>query len=176
VVRYSQDIGFLRLGAFVYTGSERSEGLADDILIWGPDATVSLGNKAEVNLGYYRRTDSNPFFLTRCQATDYRCDAGASDPYEIATDAGMLEVLYYPQGAMGRWFFTGLVNWIESDRQALSLRLGEQDLENGYLDRYTTYTLGTSYVWKRNLRALAEYTWDAEAERNRFTLGVVTAF
>lgn len=175
-IRYSQVVGPLRLGGFVYLGEERSEGIADDIVVWGPDATVSLGGAAELNIQYLRRTDENPFFLSECAAGDARCDLGAADPFETSADAVLAELLYFLPGSGGRWVVSGLFNWIDADRQALSLRLGEQEDAVPYLDRYQTFAVGASYLWRRNLRAMGEAQWDVEREQARFTVGVVAGF
>jgi hypothetical protein len=175
-VRYSQDLGTLRVGGFVYSGEERSDGLGSDILIWGPDATIPLGANLEVNLQFLRRMDDNPFFLASCSPDDFRCDAGAEDPLETTVDAVLAEFLYFPRGQTGPWALTGLYNWIDADRQAIRLRLGEQDDARPYLHRYHTAAVGVSYLLRRNLRSLAEIQWDFEQERARFTAGVSAGF
>ncbi|MFQ5537999.1 MAG: hypothetical protein ACE5GJ_11185 [Gemmatimonadota bacterium] len=169
--RFSQDVGFVRLGAFAYTGLERSSGLESDILIWGPDVTLGLGSKAEVNAQFLRRTDDNPFFLDRCPAGEARCDASTGDT-QTTVDAFMTELILSPRGATGSWFFTGLYNRIRSDRPVFTVRQGEP----GLLDEYQTVGVGAHYVKARNLRLMGEATWDFERERWRFTAGVVTAF
>ncbi|MDH3223042.1 MAG: hypothetical protein OEO23_04935 [Gemmatimonadota bacterium] len=174
-VRYSQGFGRLRAGAFVYFGGESSGDLDSNSLTWGPDLSFSTGN-TEVNLQYLRRTDENPFFLDTCSPGDFRCVAADADPFETTTDGVLGEVIYSPKGPLGRWHFTGLYNWIETDRPALSLRLGEQNDPVPYLTRYQTAALGASYVMRTNVRALGEVMWDLELEQARFTLGFVTGF
>jgi len=171
-LRASHDFGRARVGGFVYRGWERSEGLTDDILVWGPDATVTLGPRVEVNLQYLRRTDSNPFFLEACPPGSVRCFPGRSDPFEITTDGVLAELLFFPEGQNGRWAITGLFNWVDADRSAVSLRVGEE----GLVDRYGVGSAGVTYMWARNLRLLGEAAWDLERDRARFTVGAVTAF
>ena len=171
-LRASQEVGPVRLGGFIYRGWERAEGLTDNILIWGPDATVHLGARAVLNLQYLRRTDSNPYFLTECEAGSGRCFPDRADPLEITTDGALAELLLFPGGANGSWTLSGLFNWVEADLDVVSVRVGEE----GPLDRYRSASLGASYLWSRNLRLLTEASWDFELERARFTAGAVTAF
>lgn len=71
---------------------------------------------------------------------------------------------------------TGLFNWVESDREVLSLRLGEQREGSGLLSRYRSFSAGVSYLMARNLRLLAEITLDPDGGSQRFVAGLVTAF
>jgi hypothetical protein len=175
-VRLSQDLGLFRLGGFFYGGTEKAEDLESTLRVWGADATVPLGTKTEVNLQYLYRSDGNPFFLDQCDPGDFRCASGASDPYETKVDAFLAEVILSPRGAAGKWFFTALYNFIDSDRPAFRLRLGEESRGVGYLDRYQTAAVGAHYVRARNLRFMAEVGRDFELDRTRFTAGVITAF
>lgn len=163
MLRLSQEVGPVRVGGFGYLGWEREEGATDRIRIWGPDATVPVGGGAELNLQYLRRTDSDPFF------------AGAAR--ERATvDAAFAELVWGPQGPNGRLWLTGLVNWIDADRPVVSLRLGEQEGAERFLERYLTAAVGASWLHRRNVRFLGEAGWDFEREAARLTTGVVTAF
>ncbi len=171
-LRYAHQLGGVRIGAFGYLGYERQEGRMDRSIIWGPDLSAALGPRLEVNAQYLRRTDTNPFFLEACGPDDPRCDARATDPLEVNLDGVMVELLFFPQGPAGRWVISGLYNYLESDRQALSLRLGEE----GFLTRYQSGALGATYLLKRNLRAMSEVGYDTELERARFVIGVVAAF
>lgn len=160
-LRLSQEFGPLRLGAFGYAGAEVEDGTTDRIRVWGPDATLSLGN-VEVNAQYLRRTDSNPLFAPAAE--------------EAAVDAAFAEGVWGPRGPAGRLFFTGLWNWIQADRPVVSLRLGEQDTEQEYLERYHTFSGGVHWLLARNLRLMGEATWDFERESARFTTGVIAAW
>lgn len=46
----AQTMGPIRVGAFAYFGREGSGDLRDNILIWGPDATIALRRGLELNL------------------------------------------------------------------------------------------------------------------------------
>jgi hypothetical protein len=158
----SQELGPVRLGGFGYWGRERAEGQTDRILIWGPDATLSPTKSMEVSLQFLRREDTNPLLVTD----------GASS----VVNSVFGEVVVGPLGADGRWYVTGLYNWIDADRPLLSLRIGEQDTSAGFLQRYHTASGGVHYLINRNVRLLGEAGWDLEREKPRFTTGVTLAW
>jgi hypothetical protein len=161
-LHFSQALGPVRIGGFGYWGRERAEGRTDRILIWGPDATLSPTRNVEVNLQYLRREDTNPLLVTD----------GASS----VVNSAFGEVVVGPVGAGGRWYVTGLYNWIDADRPLLSLRIGEQDTAAGFLQRYHTVSGGVHYLINRNVRLLGEAGWDLEREKPRFTTGVTLAW
>ena len=172
-VRLSQDLGLFRLGGYAYFGKEKlTDGLSSTVRVWGPDATIPFGPKVELNLQYLYRRDGNPFFLDSCAQDDPRCDFGAADPLKSVVDSYMGELLFSPQGAMGRWHLAGLYNRIEADRPLFTLRVGEP----GYLDMYESAGLTATYLRARNLRFMAEVQRDLHSDRTRLTAGVVTAF
>jgi hypothetical protein len=175
-VRFSQDLGIARLGGSYYGGTEAAGGLESSLAIWGADATIPLGNRITFNGQFLLRQDGNPFFLDSCGATEFRCNAGVSDPFETEVTSFMGEFFVSPDGAMGKWHFTVLYNLIESDQQVFRLRLGEQNRGVGYMDAYETLSFGTHYFKARNLRFMGEIGWDFVSERARFTTGVTTAF
>lgn len=151
-IRYTQDLGPLRVGGFGYFGEQRSNGFGDRIRMFGPDATLQLGN-VELNLQYLRRTDSNPFFQPLGPDTD--------------VDAAFGELVWSPAGAHGRWHFVGLYNWIDSAEPVFTLRVGEEDP----LAHYESVSGSLHYLVRRNVRLLAEVGYDADQERTRFTVG-----
>jgi hypothetical protein len=175
-LRLSQDVGPLRLGVFGYYGEERADGASSTIRIAGPDATLQLGTRTELNVQLLRRRDSDPF-LGGC-SVETPCPTGATAPFATRVDAALVELLFSPQGPGGRWALTGLLNWIEADDGApvVSLRLGEQAGEEGYLARYRSAGLGAHYLLRRNLRLLGEAQWDLEREQARLVAGFSTAF
>lgn len=158
---FTRSLGALRLGVFGYYGVEEgTDGVNDDILMVGPDATLALGRTGELNLQYLRRTDSNPLFLP-------------TPPVEEAVvDAAFAELILWPQGPAGRLFLTALYNHVESDGASFAVRLGEDSA----LQRYRAGSVGASYLLARNLRALAEVGYDVDAERFSFTTGVMAGF
>ncbi len=173
-LRISQELGPLRLGAFGYFGRERADGIRSNIRVFGPDATLQLGSAGELNLQFLRRTDGDPFFGSCSPAVP--CPGGATAPFATTVDAAMVELVWWPTGELGRWFVTGLANWIDADAPVVSLRLGEQDSEPGYLTRYRTTSLGLNYLLKRNVRLLGEGGWDFDRDQARLVTGFSLAF
>jgi hypothetical protein len=159
-LRYSQDIGPLRVGGFGLVGTEEADGIENRFTVWGPDATLALGPTLELNAQYLRRSDDDPFFGI----------AGA--PADTDVDGGFGELIWSPAWGDGRWYFTGLVNWLESDEPVFTIRQGEEDP----LDSYRTAAVGVNYLLRRNLRLLVEPQYDLERERARFTAGFTAAF
>ncbi len=155
--RVSQSLGPLRLGAYALYGPEDHGGLSNEVVVWGPDATVAAG-AFELNGQFLRRTDTRPFF----QGTDTK----------TTVDAVLGEVIWAPQGPTGRWFVTGLYNRVWADDPIFTVRQGEA----GPLDRFETGALSATWLLARNVRFLGETQWNFEQERARFTLGVVSAF
>lgn len=173
-LRISQALGPLRLGVFGYFGRERADGTRSGIRVFGPDATIQLGSAGELNLQFLRRRDGDPFFGTCSVETP--CPGGATAPFATTVDAAMAELVWWPSGELGRWFMTGLVNWIDADAPVVSLRLGEEDSEVGYLTRYRTSSIGLNYLLKRNVRLLGEGGWDFDRDQARLVTGFSVAF
>ncbi|MBN1885850.1 MAG: hypothetical protein JW876_10060 [Candidatus Krumholzibacteriota bacterium] len=152
LLRLSQGVGPVRAGGFGYLcKSVRGTGggnVDNEHYYWGVDGTVDAGEKFQVNAQYLQRHDDNPFFFS-------------VSPVGIDTKALMVEAILAPRGELGREFVTFLVNWIDSDIAGLD---------------YESYTLSFSYLLKRNLRLLAEGTYEAEDERTRLVGGFVSAF
>lgn len=164
--RLSQDAGPVRLGGFVYAGREEHSDNDNDILYFGPDATIALGTKAEVNVQYLRRQDDNPFF-----------QAVVPDD-KTTVDAAFAELLLFPDGQMGRTVFSALFNWVDADAPVFTIggvSLSDDPL-GGLLERYRYGAVGAHYMYRRNVRLLGELGWDFETERVRFVTGVSTGF
>lgn len=157
--RFSQGAGPVRLGAFGYYGRETVGDLDNEILWYGPDATVALGPRFELNLQYLRRTDERPFF------------SGTDEP-ETDVDMGFAELVWSPQGSAGDWFFTALYNHVDADRPLFSIRQGEE----GLLEQYRATALGANYMMARNLRLTSELQYDLELESFRWVAGFMSAF
>ncbi len=173
-LRFSQDVGPVRVGAFGYRGTEEADGVRNTISVYGPDATIPLGSIGEINAQYLRRTDRDPFYGS---CTPIRpCPGGASLPFSTKVDALLAEVLVWPAGPAGRVYFTGAYNWIKADQPVVSLRLGEQQSGSGFLQEYQTVSGGAHYVYRRNLRLMAELGYDFELSQTRLIAGTVIAF
>ena len=174
MLRISQDIGPVRLGAFAYRGYEGNGGARNAITMWGPDATIALGSMGEINAQFVRRIDRDPFLGT-CSASN-PCPGGMTVPFGTSVNSGFAEAILWPQGQTGRLFFTALYNWVDANRTVVSLRLGEQDTAAGYLSKYSTASAGAHYLLKRNVRLMTEAGWDLEREQLRLVFGTVLAF
>jgi hypothetical protein len=162
-LRYSQEVGAaVRLGAFGYWGLEGAEGRRDRIVMWGPDATIAGPAGAELNLQYVRREDSNPLLQEAASSTH--------------VDAGFAELIMGPAGRGSRAYATLLYNVVRASAPLISLRVGEQELGTGYLQRYETIAGGAHYLLHRNVRIMAEAGWDLELDRPRFTTGLTLAW
>jgi hypothetical protein len=157
--RLSQDLGTLRVGGFAYYGVETEDGTDSAIRMLGPDATFGLGPTVEVNAQYLRRTDQRPFFTE-------------DGPTDTSVDMGFVELVWSPQGATGRWFFTGLYNHVQSDAPVFTVRQGEP----GLLQRYRTAAVGGNYMFARNLRFTSELLYDLDREDARLVMGFMSAF
>jgi hypothetical protein len=161
-LRLSHDLGPVRIGGFGYFGRESAEGQTDRIVMWGPDATIAPARNVEINLQALRREDTNPFLVA----------GGAS----ATVNSAFAEVIVGPAGRSGRWFLTGLYNWIDADRPVVSLRLGEQQTAERFLQRYHSASVAAHYLLHRNVRLMGEAGWDLEQDRPRFTAGTTLAW
>ena len=173
-LRVSQDAGPLRVGLFGYYGEEKADGTRSRIRVLGPDGTIPLGTKGELNVQLLRRWDDDPFLGSCSPATP--CPGGATAPFATTVDAAMAEAIFWPRGPGGRWWVTGLWNYVDANAPVVSLRLGEQSQTPPYLTRYHTGGVGLHYVLRRNVRLLGESAWDFERDQARLVSGIVLAF
>lgn len=173
-LRVSQEAGRLRLGGFGYYGSEKSGGVTNATVVWGPDATITLGEIGELNALFLRRTDDDPFFGSCTPANP--CPGGATRPFGTAVSSAFVEAIFWPNGPTGRVFVSGLYNWVDSDKPVVALGVGESETAPGYLKRYQTVSGGVHYVFKRNVRMMLELGWDVERQRASLATGTIVAF
>jgi hypothetical protein len=158
-LRLSQSIGdHLSVGGFFYYGKEGKTvtdtiapgsptlHVANEITYWGPDLEVSSGGVA-LRAQYLMREDNNPFLAPLGQ--------------DVETEGLVAELVVAPHGDRSRHYYTLLYNQVDSDIDTLD---------------YESLTASATYLLARNLRLLAEYTRDIENERDRVTIGTVTAF
>src|SRR5690606_7442204 len=131
-------------------------GQRDGLYVYGPDATRTRGRRTELNAQYLRREDTNPLLTPGGPST--------------AVNSVLTELVLGPFGPEGRWYLTGLYNWVDADQPVLSLRLGEQSVGSGFIERYQTVTASAHYLLQRNVRILAEAGWDIERETPRFAI------
>lgn len=158
--RYSHSLGPVRLGVFGLYGRERANDISNEIVWFGPDASIALGAWGELNLQYLRRQDTRPFFDTP--------DA----PSDTWANSVLAELIWWPAGANGRWWVTGLWNWIDASDPIVSLRINEQ----AFVPKYNAIAADVSWLFWRNVRFTSEIAWDIERDGARFVVGVVSAF
>ncbi len=160
-VRINQGIGDVAsLGVYYYNGREESNlGIENEFYYVGPDVNIGVG-PIELTGQYLLRRDSNPLF------------AQSSD--EIETQGIVLELIYSPKLDRSRFYWTALYNRITSDLDDINKTvLGDYGVSPL---AYHTASLSGTYELSRNLRLLAEYTYDIEHESNRFVFGFVSAY
>ncbi len=151
--RISQDIGdFLRVGAFGYYGKEDlddgTDEFTNEVVMYGPDATLSYEDKLELNLQYLIRKDDQPFSPNVISG-------------KVETKGALAELIYMPDGDQSDWYAVGLYNWQDSDLA-------------GYKISKVTGHLG--WVLRRNIRLFIEATHDIEMEYSQIGVGFVSAF
>jgi len=161
VGRISQDIAdFLRIGVFGYMGNESlvksfnetSTGIENEVMMFGPDATIGYDDILELNFQYVMRQDK-PEFST---------DVGIGD--EVMTNAALAELVFMPNGDDSKWYGVGMFNWVDSDLELLN---------------YQAASLHLGYIFKRNMRMVTEVTYNMTDTDNSFaeiSIGIVTAF
>ena len=152
--RISQDVGEnIRIGAFAYHGKELQNAnafseLENTLLIFGPDITLSLNDKFELNLQYVQRSD------------DWSYKQNIVDQ-KIETKGAFAELIYTPEGDDSKWYAVGLFNWIESDIADLN---------------YKSLTGHAGYMLRRNLRLVSEVKYDMLNEYLQVGVGFISAF
>lgn len=158
--RISQDVGeHLRLGAMGYWGREvqqysnEIESFWLDNKLWmiGGDATITF-DPLELNLQYVERNDNDPLFYSSAEVGHIT---------NIGTRGAFAEMVYRPNGDDSKWYAVGLFNWIESDFSELN---------------YKTLSGHLGYVFRRNIRMVAEVNYDFAHEYAKFGVGFITAF
>jgi hypothetical protein len=145
-----QGIGPLNIGAFVYYGKEgplETINNANNISIYGPDVSIGSDN-FELNVQYLLREDDHARLVTQ-------------GGQKLESQGGFAEIIYLPKADQSKFIFSGLYNRIDSDDNTLD---------------YETATFSVSHMAARNLRILAEFTYDLLNEKPKFTTGVMAAF
>lgn len=151
-LRLSQSIGPVRVGGFAYLCNSvrlnAGRTVENKHHYWGIDGTLDVGDRLQVNGQFLERNDDNPFFFS-------------TSPVDIKTRGGIVEVIWAVHGSDGRPYVTFLYNYVDSELDILE---------------YRTETLSFSYLVRRNLRLLAETTFNEEEEIWRLVGGIVAAF
>ena len=143
----------LGFGFFGYFGKEELNVIGGPVInqavFYGPDLTLNMDEKLEINLQYLHRTDSKVF-----------TDTLLLD--DILTHGAIAEIIFAPQGDRSNWYYVGLLNWMESDLTEMN---------------YKTATFHTGYLLRRNVKLVGEYTRHFGGNNfGRASLGFVSAF
>jgi len=147
---------YVSMGFLGYAGRERNfSGLNyyfSDIRLFGPILNLDFDQHFMVNVQYIRRMDSYV----------YDTDAAGFIDNNI-TQGGYIEARYAPKGDMSKFYVTGLINWVDSDYDLLN---------------YKSATLNFSYILRRNVRLLSEYTYvnGEEGKYGKLSCGFMAAF
>lgn len=152
----SQPIGKgVNIGVMGYYGKERMyEGTNpyySNVKIFGPILNLDFNQHLIVNIQYIRRSDSKVY--------DEEALLFSND---VVTQGGYLEAIFAPKGDNSKFYLTGLLNWVDSDYTQLN---------------YKSATASLSYVLRRNVRLVSEYTYlSGEEEYGKLSLGFSAAF
>jgi hypothetical protein len=145
----------LSIGLMGYYGKERMyEGTNpyySNVKIFGPIINLDFNQHLMVNMQYIRRLDS--------QVYDEEALLFSTD---VVTQGGYLEAIFAPKGDKSKLYLTGLLNWVDSDYTQLN---------------YKSATASLSYLLRRNVRLISEYTYlNGEEDYGKVSLGFVAAF
>ena len=153
----SQPLGkSVNIGFLGYAGRERLfSGISyyySDIRLFGPILKLDFDQYFMVNIQYIKRMDSAVF--------DEEADAYIIDNI---TQGGYIEARYAPKGDMSKLYITGLLNQVDSDYALLN---------------YKSATVNLSYVLRRNVRLITEFTYlDGEdGKYGKLGCGFMAAF
>ena len=123
-----------------------------DVRLFGPILNLDFDQHFMVNVQYVKRMDSQVYDVEAAAYID-----------DNLTQGGYLEARYAPKGDMSKFYITSLLNWVESDYDPLN---------------YKSATLNLSYVLRRNVRLLAEYSYvdSEEGKYGKLSCGFMAAF
>ncbi|HOK26141.1 MAG TPA: hypothetical protein P5320_02605 [Bacteroidales bacterium] len=153
----SQPLGrSFTIGLMGYLGKEIVSGapvtLTSNIKMIGPVIKANFNEHFIINAQYILRTDARIFDETL-----------GTWGTGIDTQGGYLEAIFTPRGDASKWYFTGLLNWVESDYDMLD---------------YKSATFHIGHVLRRNVRLISEYSYIDEPgdKYGKFSVGFVAAF
>jgi hypothetical protein len=156
LLKVNQGIGeVLSVGFFGSSGKEILPGETVDFVnsmtYFGPDMSLNFNEKLIVNLQYLQRKDSEVWL-----------EEDMASRYSVKTHGGFGEIIYAPRGDLSNWYFTGLVNIVDSDIDELD---------------YSSLTMHIGHLFRRNVRLVAEYTYQLSGTPyGKASLGFVSAF
>jgi len=146
--RISQGINDnVRVGGFGYYGKETGNGFVNEVWYAGGDASLSYLDKAELNIEYLERRDSDPDFV--------------GNDVDVETRGGFAELILLPDGDRSRYYGVLMGNYVES-------------YDGGW--KYKTVSGQVGYLLRRNIRLLGEVIYDIENEETKVVAGFVSGF
>lgn len=147
--RVSQDVtGGLRIGAFGYWGKE-GDNTPNEVTMVGPDASLGVQDKLELNVQYVWREDKKPTFSHFDRASEM--------------NGGFCELLWTPLGDKSKWYGALLYNHVEVDYDPV-------------ITQYRSLSASVGHLLRTNIRIIGEYTNDMENVEHRGVLGFIAAF
>lgn len=151
----SQDIGeYFRIGIEGYYGNEEIENITDSTAgineLWmaGVDATIAI-DQFEFNVQYLERRDDNPFARSVAESNKFK------------TRGGLAELIFRPEGDESKWYAVALYNRVKSDDPGIN---------------WESVAFHFGYLLKRNIRLVAEFSYNIEDKYGRTGIGFVSAF
>jgi len=146
--RISQGIGdYVRVGGFGYYGKEAADDFENEVWLAGGDATFSYEDKAELNVQYLERRDTDPDF--------------EGNDVDVETRGGFAELILMPDGDRSRYYGVLMGNYVESYDGAW---------------KYQTVSGHFGYLLRTNIRLIGEIIYDVEKEETKAVIGFVSGF
>jgi hypothetical protein len=149
-LRAAVPLGPVRLGLFGSVGKALggAVGEVNTTVFWGPDLAVMIGENLTISGQWLSRRDSNGYF-------------DPANTGELNTRGGWLEAVWLPVGPNGPVSVALLGNKVVSDDPTA---------------KRESAALNGGYLYRRNVRLVAEARYDWVTDEARFSLGTVLAF
>lgn len=144
--RIAQSFDNLKIGLTGYWGKEEKDGNFNNLSYLGPDLKIKT-SRIEALVQFLQRWDTNPLFQ--------------KEGKKLRSEAWLGEIIFSPYGKNGRWFFVFLYNRLRSQFNPVD---------------YQRATFNVSYLIKRNLKWMNEFSYDMDKDKHRFATGFVVAF
>jgi len=144
--RIAQSFENLKVGLTGYLGKEEKNGNFNNLSYLGPDIKIKTP-KIEALIQFLQRWDTNPLFQ--------------KEGKKLRSEAWLGEVIFSPYGENGRLFFVFLYNRLRSQFNPID---------------YQRAVFNVSYLIRRNLKWMNEFSYDLDGDKHKFATGFVVAF
>ncbi len=144
--RIAQSFENLKIGLTGYLGKEEKNGNFNNLSYLGPDIKIKTP-KIQAIIQFLQRWDTNPLFQ--------------KEGKKLRSEAWLGEIIFSPYGENGRLFFVFLYNRLRSQFNPID---------------YQRATFNVSYLIRRNLKWMNEFSYDMDGDKNKFATGFVVAF